>query len=111
MDYESLGMRIRRARKAAGMTQADLAEKLVELKVPLRNAHHRVGSFVRYCREHGKRLNEVTLEEMRETIREPTPEFLQLFDPEQSVAKRDITGATGFDQVAKQIEFWKKTLA
>ena len=28
MDYESLGMRIRRARKAAGMTQADLAEKL-----------------------------------------------------------------------------------
>lgn len=28
MDYESLGMRIRQARKAAGMTQADLAEKL-----------------------------------------------------------------------------------
>ena len=28
MDYESLGMRIRRARKAAGMPQADLAEKL-----------------------------------------------------------------------------------
>lgn len=102
---------MRAAASDPALMATDLAEKLVELKVPFRNAHHRVGSFVRYCREHGKRLNEVTLEEMRETIPEATPEFLQLFDPEQSVAKRDITGATGFDQVAKQIEFWKKTLA
>lgn len=89
----------------------DIAEKLVELGVPFRSAHHRVGAFVKYCREHGKALNEVTLDEMRETIPEATPEFLTLFDPVASVGKRNITGGTGFDQVAKQLEFWKKTLA
>ena len=48
---------------------------------------------------------------MRETIPEATAEFLTLFDPEQSVAKRDVTGATGFRQVEKQIGYWKKVLA
>ena len=37
-------------------------------------------------------------------------EFPRLFDPEESVRKRDVTGATGFEQVAKQIDFWKKEL-
>ena len=66
---------------------------------------------MKYCKERGKRLDEVTLEEMRETIPEATAEFLTLFDPEQSVAKRDVTGATGFRQVEKQIGYWKKVLA
>jgi argininosuccinate lyase len=47
---------------------------------------------------------------MQETIPEATAEFLTLFDPEESVAKRNITGGTGFAQVAKQLEFWKKNL-
>ena len=88
----------------------DIAEKLVELGVPFRTAHHRVGAFVKYCREHGKALDEVTLGEMKETIPEATPEFLTLFDPVASVAKRNITGGTGFEQVAKQLDFWKKSL-
>lgn len=77
---------------------------------PFRTAHHRVGAFVKYCREHGKALDEVTLGEMKETIPEATPEFLTLFDPVASVAKRNITGGTGFEQVAKQLDFWKKSL-
>ncbi len=88
----------------------DLAEKLVELKLPFRTAHHRVGSFVRWCRERQRPLDRVTLEEMRESIPEATAEFLTLFDPEVSVSKRDVTGATGFRQVEKQLEFWKKEL-
>ena len=47
---------------------------------------------------------------MKETIPEATPEFLTLFDPVASVAKRNITGGTGFEQVAKQLDFWKKSL-
>lgn len=88
----------------------DIAEKLVELGVPFRTAHHRVGAFVKYCKERGMALDKATLEEMRETIPEATPEFTTLFDPVASVAKRDIVGGTGFSQVAKQLEFWKKTL-
>ena len=102
---------MRAAASDPALMATDIAEKLVELKVPFRTAHHRVGSFVKYCKERGKRLDEVTLEEMRETIPEATAEFLTLFDPEQSVAKRDVTGATGFRQVEKQIGYWKKALA
>ncbi|MCP3965577.1 MAG: argininosuccinate lyase [Lentisphaerae bacterium] len=88
----------------------DLAEELVKLGVPFRTAHHRVGSFVKWCRDNGKALDAATLDEMRETIPEATPEFLDLFSPESSVAKREVTGATGPKAVADQIAFWKEKL-
>ena len=88
----------------------DLAEKLVELGVPFRDAHRRVGSFVKYCRENGKELDQVGLDEMRKTIPEATPEFLTLFDPRESVRKRRLVGGTGFEPVAEQLEFWQKEL-
>ncbi|MBS1371802.1 MAG: argininosuccinate lyase [Lentisphaeria bacterium] len=110
---ETMKLRADRMLAAASdpaLMATDLAEKLVELGVPFRTAHHRVGAFVKYCKERGRALNEVALEEMKETIPEATPEFPTLFDPVASVAKRDITGGTGFRQVAKQLEFWKKSL-
>ena len=88
----------------------DLAEELVKRGVPFRDAHHRVGSFVKFCKEQGKKLNETTLKEMQQTIPEADESFLTMFDPAASVAKRDLTGGTGFKQVAKQIEFWQKKL-
>ncbi len=103
--------KMRMAASDPALMATDIAEKLVELHVPFRTAHRRVGSFVKYCKEHGKRLDEVTLEEMRETIPEATADFLALFDPEQSVDKRNIIGATGFRQVETQLEYWKKVLA
>ena len=108
-------MTIRRDRMAAAaadpaLMATDLAEKLVELGVPFRDAHRRVGSFVKYCKEAGKALNEVSLDEMRQTIPEATPEFLTLFDPVESVRKRRLVGGTGFEPVAQQLEFWQKEL-
>ena len=88
----------------------DVAEKLVELGVPFRMAHHRVGSLVKYCREHGKNLDEVTLEEMQITIPEATAEFLGLFDPEVSVGKREIVGGTGYKTVAAALDYWLNKL-
>lgn len=89
----------------------DVAEKLVELGVPFRHAHHRVGAFVKWCRENGKELNETTLAEMQETIPEANEEFLTLFSPEDSVKRREVTGATGPNNVRKQLEFWKEELS
>lgn len=88
----------------------DVAEKLVELGVPFRTAHHRVGSLVKYCRENNKALDEVTLEEMQITIPEATAEFLTLFDPVVSANKREITGGTGGKAVAKQLQYWQNIL-
>jgi argininosuccinate lyase len=88
----------------------DLAEKLVELKVPFRNAHHRIGAFVKWCADNNKALNAVTLEEMQVTIPEATAEFLTMFDPQGSIARRELTGATGFKAVRTQIDFWQSEL-
>ncbi len=102
--------RMKEAASDPALMATDIAEKLVELGVPFRTAHHRVGAFVKYCRERNVELDAVSLEEMQETIPEATPEFLTLFVPENSVAKRDITGATGYKQVAKQLKYWQESL-
>jgi argininosuccinate lyase len=88
----------------------DLAEKLVELNVPFRTAHHRVGSFVKYCKDRNLSLDQVPLEEMQITIPEATAEFTAMFDPRNSAAMRKLTGGTAPEAVASQIAFWKKTL-
>ncbi len=108
-------MSLNRERMAAAaadpaLMATDLAEKLVELGVPFRDAHRRVGTFVKYCREHGKALDAVSLDEMRLSIPEATGEFLSLFDPRESVRKRRLTGGTGFEPVAEQLKFWQKEL-
>lgn len=88
----------------------DLAERLVELGVPFRNAHHRVGAFVKWCRDNNQTLNKVSLAEMRISIPEATPDFLELFSPESSVAKREVPGGTGFKTVRAGIDLWIKRL-
>ncbi|MDD4318109.1 MAG: argininosuccinate lyase [Victivallaceae bacterium] len=88
----------------------DLADELVKLGMPFRTAHHRVGSLVKWCHDHGKGLNRLTLEEMRITIPEALDFFLELFDPAASIAKREITGATGFKTVRSRIDYWLETL-
>jgi len=100
--------RMREMAADPALMATDVAEKLVELGVPFRTAHHRVGSLVKYCRENNKALDEVSLEEMQITIPEATAEFLTLFDPENSVAKREIIGGTGYKQVKSQLDFWRK---
>jgi argininosuccinate lyase len=100
-------------RAAAGdpaLMATDLAEWLVRQGVPFRTAHHRVGKFVAWCQQHGKPLDGVTLDEMRQTIPEALPEALTLFSPERSVAARDIVGGTAPAQVHRQLAAWRVRL-
>ena len=89
----------------------DLAERLVELGMPFRNAHHRVGSLVKWCRKNNKKLNEVSLNEMRQTIPEADEQCTQLFTPESSAGKRKVFGSAGFGPVREQVDYWKQQLA
>ena len=88
----------------------DIAEELVKLNVPFRTAHHRVGSFVKWCKDNKKALDETTLAEMQITIPEANESFLKVFSPKTSIDKREVTGATGPCEVRKQLEFWKNAL-
>jgi argininosuccinate lyase len=105
------GENMEKAAADPALMATDLAEALVGLGVPFRTAHHRVGSLVKYCKEKGKQLDEISLEEMRITIPEATEEFPCMFDPRASVAKRKVTGGTGFEPVAAQLKFWQERLS
>lgn len=103
--------RMAQAASDPGLMATDLAEELVRKGVPFRHAHHKVGALVRFAAEHNKALNEVTLEEMKSVFPEADEAMLHVFSAENAVAGREVFGGTGFQQVASQIEFWKKELA
>ena len=44
----------------------DLADYLARKGVPFREAHHVVGSMVNYCIKHGKKLDDLTIEEYKQ---------------------------------------------
>jgi argininosuccinate lyase len=48
----------------------DLAEWLVKRNVPFRLAHHRVGKFVGYCRQHNIPLDKCSFEQLKSCIPE-----------------------------------------
>ncbi|MEA4862815.1 MAG: argininosuccinate lyase [Victivallaceae bacterium] len=89
----------------------DLAEQLVKQGVPFRTAHHQVGALVKLALDARKPLDGLTLDEMKQAIPTATADFLDMFKPESSVAKREITGGTGYNAVASQIEFWRGKLS
>ncbi len=89
----------------------DLAERLVDLGMPFRNAHHRVGSIVKWVRENNRPLDCLTLKEMQISIPEADEGCLELFSPESSISKREIFGGTGPEEVRKQINFWIEKLS
>lgn len=89
----------------------DLAEKLVELGLAFRIAHHRTGALVKWCKINNKKLNSISLEEMQRIIPEATKECVTLFFPDTSIKKRKIFGATAESEVKKQLAYWKQFLA
>ena len=102
--------RMKNAASDPGLMATDLAEALVRKGVPFRHAHHKVGELVKYAQDHGKLLNQLTLEEMQSVFPEADEAMTGLFDPVHAVEGRDIYGGTGFRQVESQVSFWKEQL-
>ncbi len=88
----------------------DLAEWLVSKNVPFRTAHKKVGSLVGYCQAKDISPDTLNLRQLKDLIPECNEDCFSLFDPEKSIASRNVTGATSGEQVRKQIEFWKTEL-
>ncbi|MEN0020250.1 MAG: argininosuccinate lyase [Planctomycetota bacterium] len=88
-----------------GFTDAtELADYLVERGVPFRDAHHQVGSLVRLAIEHNKRLEDLTIEAIREHAPEAGPDVFDRLTPESAVARRDVLGGTAPSRVATAID-------
>lgn len=84
-------------------TATDLAEYLVRLNVPFRDAHAIVGGTVHYAIEQGKPLPELSLDELRnfgDMINEDVYEILSL---QGSVNSRSHLGGTAPERVSEAV--------
>ncbi|MBI0583936.1 MAG: argininosuccinate lyase [Methanomassiliicoccus sp.] len=76
------------------LNATDLADYLVVKGLPFRRAHEAVGAAVRYCIERGKRLEELSLEELRPFSDLIEADVFEVLPIEQCVRRRTSLGGT-----------------
>jgi argininosuccinate lyase len=89
----------------------DLADYLVRKGMPFRQAHHVVGSVVALAEESGKPLNKLTLAELQSVDKTFGRDALGVFDLKRAMARRNLVGAPGTKEVARQLARWRKLLS
>lgn len=89
----------------------DLADYLVKKGMPFRQAHHAVGAVVALAEKAGKPLDKVTLAEFQGIEARFGTDVFDTFDLQKAMRRRELAGAPGVKEVAKQIARWKKQLA
>jgi argininosuccinate lyase len=81
----------------------DLADLLVRRGVPFREAHGMVGGVVRAAVERGKKLSELTEEELRELAPPLDGEFYELLDRGAWLESKVSEGGTSLARVREQL--------
>jgi argininosuccinate lyase len=89
----------------------DLADYLVKKGMPFRQAHHVVGAVVALAEKTGKPLNQLTLAELQGVNPTFGRDALGVFNLKTAMAKRNLTGAPGTKEVAKQLARWREQLS
>ena len=89
----------------------DLADYLVRKGRPFRQAHHVVGAVVALAEKLGKPLNRLTLAELQLVDKTFGRDALGVFDLQRAMARRNLTGAPGTKEVARQLARWRGLLS
>ena len=94
----------------------DLADYLVHKGMAFRPAHHVVGAVVALAEKTGKPLNQLTLAELQSADPVNGTKYfgrdaLGVFILKTAMAKRNLTGAPGTKEVAKQLARWREQLS
>src|SRR6266542_1680626 len=102
-----------RMEEALGSGEAlatDAAEYLVERGVPFREAHEAVGRAAASATAQGKPMARLTAAEWKGFHPRFEKDVLRCFDPRRSLRRRELPGAPGPRQVARQLARWEKAL-
>jgi argininosuccinate lyase len=102
-----------RMREALGGGEAlatDAAEWLVERGVRFREAHEAVGRAAAFASRAGRALASLTTAEWRTFHPAFGPGVRRCFDPERSLARRELTGGPGPRAVARELARWEASL-
>jgi len=93
------------------VTATDLADYLVKNhSLTFRNAYQKTASIVNYAEKKKKKLNELSVEELKRVEPKLTKDVLKVFNLENSVNSKKSYGGTAFDNIKKMITKYKKEL-
>ncbi len=95
----------------SALLATDLADYLVRKGMPFRHAHHAVGAAVALAEGLAKPLGELTAAELKSVNDAFGDDAKECFDLAKAMARRNLTGAPGTKEVAKQLARWRKRLA
>ncbi len=91
------------------ITATDLADYLVTNRsMPFRKAYQKTAKIVNFAEKKKKKLNELTLEELKMIDPKLTKDVLKVFDIENSVKSKKSYGGTSFVNIKKMIMNYKK---
>ena len=91
------------------MTATDLADYLVKNhSISFRNAYQKTAAIVNYAEKKKKKLNELSIEELKKIEPKLTINVLKVFNLENSVNSKKSYGGTAFDNIKKMIMKYKK---
>jgi argininosuccinate lyase len=100
-----------RAASDPALLATDLADYLVKKGMPFRHAHHVVGAVVALAERAFKPVNRLTLAELQSVDKTFGRDALGVFNLKTAMAKRNLTGAPGTKEVAKQLARWREQLS
>ena len=90
-------------------TATDLAEYIVQkYKYPFRKAYLITSKLVNLAEEKDKKLNQLTVNEMKIIDKKLNEDVLKLFNIENSVKSKKSYGGTSFENIKKMIKKYKK---
>ena len=101
----TLSLRPETMRRAidAGMLATDLADYLVAKGLPFREAQELTGRAVRLAGEQGKALDALSLGQFQAIAPAFEQDVTKVFQPERSIARRNVSGGTAPSAVRAQI--------
>ena len=91
------------------ITATDLADYLViNYSIPFRKAYQKTAKIVNLAERKKKRLNELTLEDLKMIEPKLTEDVLKVFDLKNSIKSKTSYGGTSFVNIKKMIMNYKK---
>ena len=95
--------------KSGFITATDLADYLVKNhSMSFRKAYEKTASIVNLAERKNKKLDELTLTELKKIEPKLTNDVLKVFDLKNSVNSKKSYGGTSFDNIKKMIIKYKK---
>ena len=88
----------------------DIADYLVNKDIPFREAYQIVGKIVKHCMLRKILFKDLNIEEFKKFNTNFQEDIYEFIHPTNVVKSRNSLGGTGFEQVKRQLDIWKKEL-